>query len=69
MVEEMGADRCAFAQVNVADEASVEAGIDVAVEKFGAIYAVVNCAGIATASRTVGKNGAFPWISGTKPSP
>ena len=60
MVEEMGADRCAFAQVNVADEASVEAGIDFAVEKFGAIYAVVNCAGIATASRTVGKNGAFP---------
>lgn len=52
MVEEMGADRCLFAEVNVADEASVEAGIDAAIEKFGAIYAVVNCAGIANASRT-----------------
>ena len=41
-----------FAEVNVADEAS-EAGIDAAIEKFGAIYAVVNCAGIANASRTV----------------
>ena len=55
MVEEMGADRCLFAEVNVADEASVEAGIDAAIEKFGAIYAVVNCAGIANASRTVGR--------------
>ena len=54
MVEEMGADRCLFAEVNVADEASVEAGIDAAIEEFGAIYAVVNCAGIANASRTVG---------------
>ena len=26
MVEEMGSDRCLFAEVNVADEASVEAG-------------------------------------------
>ena len=60
MVEEMGADRCLFAQVNVADEASVEAGIDAGIEKFGAIYAVVNCAGIASASRTVGRDGAFP---------
>ena len=60
MVEEMGADRCLFAEVNVADEASVEAGIDAAIEKFGAIYAVVNCAGIANTSRTVGRDGAFP---------
>ena len=60
---EMGADRCLFAGVNVADEA-VEAGIDAAIEKFGAIYAVVNCAGIANASRTVGRDGAFPCSLG-----
>ena len=30
MVEELGADRCLFAQVNVADEASVEAGVEAA---------------------------------------
>ena len=60
MVEELGADRCLFAQVNVADEASVEAGVEAGVAKFGAIYAVVNCAGIANAARTVGRDGAFP---------
>ena len=60
MVEEMGADRCHFAQVNVADEASVQAGVDSGIEKFGAIYAVVNCAGIANAAKTVGRDGAFP---------
>ena len=60
MVEEMGADRCHFAQVNVADEASVQAGVDSGIDKFGAIYAVVNCAGIASAAKTVGRDGAFP---------
>ena len=60
MVEEMGADRCHFAQVNVADEASVQAGVDSGIDKFGAIYAVVNCAGIANAAKTVGRDGAFP---------
>ena len=60
MVDELGADRCLFAQVNVADEASVEAGVEAGVTKFGAIYAVVNCAGIANAARTVGRDGAFP---------
>ena len=60
MVEEMGADRCHFAQVNVADEASVQAGVDAGIDKFGAIYAVVNCAGIASAAKTVGRDGAFP---------
>ena len=59
MVEEMGADRCHFAQVNVADEASVQAGVDSGIDKFGAIYAVVNCAGIASAAKTVGRDGAF----------
>ena len=60
MVDELGADRCLFAQVNVADAESVEAGVDAGIEKFGAIYAVVNCAGIANAARTVGRDGAFP---------
>jgi 3-hydroxyacyl-CoA dehydrogenase/3-hydroxy-2-methylbutyryl-CoA dehydrogenase len=45
MVEEMGADRCHFAQVNVADEASVQAGVDSGIDKFGAIYAGVNLTG------------------------
>jgi NAD(P)-dependent dehydrogenase (short-subunit alcohol dehydrogenase family) len=46
-----------FAQVNVADEASVQAGIASVLAKFGAIHIAVNCAGIGSGMRTVGKNG------------
>jgi NAD(P)-dependent dehydrogenase (short-subunit alcohol dehydrogenase family) len=46
-----------FARVNVADEASVQDGISQVMAKFGAIHIAVNCAGIGSAMRTVGKNG------------
>lgn len=46
-----------FAKVNVADEASVQAGIAAVMQKFGAIHIAVNCAGIGSAMRTVGRNG------------
>jgi NAD(P)-dependent dehydrogenase (short-subunit alcohol dehydrogenase family) len=46
-----------FCQVNVADEASVQAGLGRVQEKFGAVHVAVNCAGIGSAMRTVGKNG------------
>lgn len=42
-----------FAVVDVTDPASVEAGLDAA----GEINAVVNCAGIATAEKTLGRDG------------
>ena len=48
----------AFA-ADVADAASVEAAIDGIVERFGAIHINVNCAGIAAAGRTVGRDGAL----------
>lgn len=54
--EELG-DSVAFVQVNVADEASVKAGIDKAVETFGTIHICVNCAGIGSAMKTHGKKG------------
>lgn len=49
-----------FCQVNVSDEASVTAGIAKTREAFGAIHVAVNCAGIGSAARTVGKNGPMP---------
>lgn len=49
-----------FAEVNVTDPNSVNAGLALAVEKFGAIHFCVNCAGIATGSKTLGKDGPFP---------
>ncbi|HEX7875503.1 MAG TPA: SDR family NAD(P)-dependent oxidoreductase [Sphingobium sp.] len=44
-----------FASVNVADDASVAAGIDAAEQVHGVARILVNCAGIAPAIRTVGK--------------
>lgn len=53
-------EKALFCQVNVADEASVQQAIAQTLAKFGAIHVIVNCAGIGSASRTVGKNGAMP---------
>ncbi|WP_144095902.1 3-hydroxyacyl-CoA dehydrogenase [Croceicoccus sediminis] len=44
-----------FASVNVADEASVTAGLDTAEAAHGVARILVNCAGIAPAIKTVGK--------------
>ncbi|SFT76206.1 3-hydroxyacyl-CoA dehydrogenase [Sedimentitalea nanhaiensis] len=49
-----------FAQTDVTDEESVQAAIDLAVEKMGTITATVNCAGIAYGIKTVGKDGPHP---------
>ena len=57
MVAELGSDTAAFAKVNVTDEASVQAGIELVVEKFGTIHVCINCAGVAFGGRTVGRNG------------
>ena len=53
-------EKALFCQVNVAEEASVQQAIAQTLAKFGAIHVAVNCAGIGSASRTVGKNGAMP---------
>ena len=52
----LGEHAAAFA-VDVADAASAEAVIGQVVERFGAIHINVNCAGIAAAGRTVGRDG------------
>jgi len=49
-----------FENVNVADELSVNAAIAKTMASLGAIHVCVNCAGIGSAHKTFGKNGAFP---------
>ncbi|MDW4497593.1 SDR family NAD(P)-dependent oxidoreductase [Sulfitobacter sp. D35] len=49
-----------FAETDVTDEASVQAAVDFGREKMGRITAAVNCAGIAYAIKTVGKDGPHP---------
>ena len=54
-------ERAAYINTDVADEASVKASIARANEIMGGITLAVNCAGIATAGRTLGRDG--PWPS------
>lgn len=56
-----------YTQVDVADEASAEAGIAAAMAAFGAIHLCVNCAGIpGLSARTVGKKGPYPLAEFSK---
>ena len=54
-------ERAAYINTDVADEASVKAAMSAASETMGGITLAVNCAGIATAGRTLGREG--PWPS------
>jgi NAD(P)-dependent dehydrogenase (short-subunit alcohol dehydrogenase family) len=47
-------------ECNVADEASIKNAIEKAKEKHGVVRILVNCAGIGTSGRIVGKNGPMP---------
>ncbi len=49
-----------FFKTNVTKEEDVQLAIDSTVEKYGTIHGVVNCAGLGTATRVVGKKGVFP---------
>ncbi|MCZ0810890.1 MAG: SDR family NAD(P)-dependent oxidoreductase [Pseudomonadota bacterium] len=54
VAEEIGAG---FAETDVTDEASVRDAMSVARDHMGRITAAVNCAGIATGEKTLGKDG------------
>ena len=48
-------DNAAFVECDVTSEESVAAAIAATVEKFGAIHVCVNCAGVGSAMKTVGR--------------
>lgn len=50
-------DGAAFSLVNVTETDQVQATVDLALEKFGAIDILINCAGIGSAMKTVGRQG------------
>jgi len=54
-----------FAPADVRSEADVAAAIDIASE-FGPLRAVVNCAGVGSGTRVVGKTGPFPLADFTR---
>jgi len=53
-------ERALYINTDVSDEASVQAAIKTASEFMGGITLAVNCAGIATAGRTLGREGPWP---------
>ena len=58
-VEQLG-ENVQYAIVNVSDDESVQKGINQAIENFGAIHICVNCAGVGTPGKTIGKKGVLP---------
>ncbi|WP_026564924.1 SDR family NAD(P)-dependent oxidoreductase [Bacillus sp. UNC41MFS5] len=59
VVEQLG-ENVQYAIVNVADDESVQKGIKQTIEAFGAIHICVNCAGVGTPGKTIGKKGVLP---------
>ncbi|MDQ0989351.1 3-hydroxyacyl-CoA dehydrogenase [Streptomyces sp. V3I7] len=58
-------DRAVFAPTDVTSEADVAAALDAA-SALGELRIAVNCAGIGTAARTLGKKGPFPLADFTR---
>lgn len=58
-VEQLGKN-VQYAIVNVADEKSVQKGISQAIDELGAIHICVNCAGVGTPGKTIGRKGVLP---------
>jgi len=54
-------DRATYIKTDVSDEGSVKAAVKLAAEAMNGITLAVNCAGIATAGRALGREG--PWPS------
>jgi NAD(P)-dependent dehydrogenase (short-subunit alcohol dehydrogenase family) len=64
VAKELG-ERAAFSPGDVTSESDVAAALDAAAQ-LGTLRIVVNCAGIATAQRTVGKDGPLPLDAFTR---
>ena len=62
LAAELGA-KTRFVECNVTDEESVKAAIAAAVTNFGGLNGAVNCAGIGTGEKTVGKDGPHSLVS------
>ncbi|WP_373893524.1 3-hydroxyacyl-CoA dehydrogenase [Virgibacillus sp. CBA3643] len=65
LVEELG-EVAYFIKTDVTEASSVQMALDQAVNTFGSIHAVVNCAGVAIAEKTYGKKGAHELASFSK---
>ena len=49
-----------FCKTNVVDPASIRFGLDKVIDAFGALHGVINCAGVGTPMKVLGKKGPIP---------
>ncbi len=56
LAAELG-NKVRFVETDVTNRASAERAVDTVIKEFGGLHGLVNCAGIALAERTVGKEG------------
>ncbi|HEY5763985.1 MAG TPA: 3-hydroxyacyl-CoA dehydrogenase, partial [Rhodocyclaceae bacterium] len=56
LAKELGGD-CRFVHCDVADEVSAGSAVDFAIKEYGSLEVLVNCAGVAPAEKTLGKEG------------
>jgi len=63
--KELG-DSVLFVKTNVVSEEDVQTAVQAAVEKFGGLFVLINCAGIGAAEKVLGKNGPSSLESFTK---
>lgn len=54
------AGKTAFCKTDVTSEEDVQAAVDAAMEKFGAVHAAVNCAGVGFPAKIIGREGPTP---------
>lgn len=59
VASELG-DSVLFCKTDVTNERSVQSAIDDTIAKFGALHVAVNCAGVGTPGRILGKKGPLP---------
>jgi NAD(P)-dependent dehydrogenase (short-subunit alcohol dehydrogenase family) len=59
LARELG-DAVRFVRTDVTDSGQVQSAIDTAAREFGALHGAINCAGIATAERVIGREGPQP---------
>ena len=55
VVEKLGSDNVLFTKADVSNEEDIKAALQQAVEKFGKINTVINCAGIGAAKKVFGQ--------------
>jgi len=65
LANEIG-DASLFIKTNVTDEESMQAAAQAAVDHFGGLHILINCAGIGIAERVLGKNGPHSLVAFTR---